>query len=323
LHLPNGIATFSTNLNDGATAAGFTNTRGNNIDVVNLLEVYVESKWFDNRLTTQVGKLDLTNTFDHSRYASSDRNQFVAKGLAVNPALLSSMPLNTYGARAAWSENKKLLWDFFDGYQFQVAAVKGVDSGRNLFNQLFGIGEFTLTTNAVFNRPLDIRTYVYSDGANHSLNANTSSKNQWGFGFGVDYQLIPNKLGVFTRYGLNTNEVASLNVPTVLGTEAMGIKWAMQAGAEWTGFFKNRPEDVWGIALSTANIYETEGQNFQSANSTTVTGKPESNETFFETYYNYKLNNSIHISPFVQFVLNGAGDHQDNAAAGIRSQITF
>jgi len=286
LFAPNGNITVSTN-----TAATGT-------DVLNLLEVYAESEFYDGRLVTTVGKIDLTNYFDGNNVAWDEHRQFLAGAFLDNPTFTAVLPFNTIGARASYD----IGW----GLTAQIAAVSADNAGTKLFNDAFGILEIDYNTQ-IFGREGNYRVYGYvrqaADVSSASLIA-AGESDAIGFGFSFD-QTITDKFTVFSRFGFNSSKLA------ILG----GVENSVTVGGEYVGLLPNRPNDVFGAAWGT--IKPTDGPF--------VSPETPDNEVFMEFYYNYEVANNFHISPVLQFIKHPLGDDDENWSSifGGRALLEF
>ncbi|GEM_PF-1997883 len=281
--LPNGNTTFSTHLNP------------QNLDVLNVLELYVESQFYDKKLTVTVGKIDLTNYFDGNKVAWDEHRQFLAGAFLDNSSFSSVVPFNTIGARAAY----EIGW----GLTAQVAGVSEDNSGNKLFNQMFGIAELDYQTFWFFNKEGNYRAYGYvkdTDTFNAVGLVDGNTQDPIGFGLSAD-QKLTDKLTWFGRWGWNQNTLANnaFNNPAVM---APGVKDSWSTGASYLGLLPNRPDDVAGGAVAWINPASPIG---------TVPLR-DYKEWIIEFYYNYKVANNLHISPVLQFLKHPNGDDDEN-----------
>ncbi|MBI4970327.1 MAG: carbohydrate porin [Candidatus Omnitrophica bacterium] len=302
--LPNGNPTFSTHLNS------------NNIDVLNVLELYVESQFYDKRLTTTVGKIDLTNYFDGNKVAWDEHRQFLAGAFLDNTTFASVVPYNTIGARGSLD----IGW----GLTFQAAVVSQDDSGQKLFNEMFGIMELDYQTFWFFNKEGNYRAYGYVKDVN-TVNARGlltgKSENALGGGISLD-QKITDKATVFYRAGYNDDQLA-LNQSTQIAPFAAATS-SMSGGGQYVGLLPNRPDDVTGVAAAWINPSNpiTTWSNGQSVQ---LLPQRDFNEWILEFYYNYQVAKNFHVSPVLQFLQHPNGDDDENVTAifGGRAFLEF
>jgi len=282
LSFPNGNSTFSTHLGP------------QNIDVMNILEIYVESIWYENKLTTTIGKLDLTNYFDGSLIAWDEHTQFLSGIFLDNPVFSSVVPLNTIGARIHYEMGR--------GFVFQAALASDDNSGDKLFNQLFGIIELDYKTHFFFGKEGNYRAYGYVENiasVDQMNNATGGSTNALGGGISVD-QGLTDKLTAFLRWGANESTLA--DSPSNSFVQQPAVNSSLSLGAQYKGLLPNRPDDVFGGAWGFINPSDPFG---------TIPRRPD-NEYFMEFYYNYKLRDNVRISPVLQFAEHPNGDSGEN-----------
>ncbi len=281
--LPNGNTTFSTHLND------------ENLDVLNVLELYVESQWYDKRLTTTIGKIDLTNYFDGNAVAWDEHRQFLAGAFLDNPSFASSVPFNTIGARGSLD----IGW----GLTFQAAVVSIDDSGDKLFNQMYGIGEIDYQTFWFFGKEGNYRAYGYVKDVN-TFDARGlltgGSQDALGYGISID-QKITDKATGFMRWGQNQQAIA-VNSFDSNSVFTPGLLSSITAGGQYEGLLPNRPNDVFGGAFGILN----------PANPAGTQPEQDFHEYIMEFYYNYEVKNNLHVSPVLQFMKHPNGDDDEN-----------
>jgi len=285
LSLPNGNGTFSTHLNP------------QNLDVLNVLELYVESQWYDSRFTTTIGKIDLSNYFDGNTVAWDEHRQFLAGIFLDDPVFISVAPLNTIGARGSLNVG----W----GITFQAAVVSQDNSGQKLFNQMFAIGEIDYQTFFFFGKEGNYRAFGYVkdvDTIDQFGLATGRSTNGLGGGVSID-QKLTDKLTVFSRYGWNEDVLA--DGPSVAIPPFAAVESSISVGGQYKGLLPNRPDDMFGGAWGLIN--PSDPRTFNS-------GLPErpDNEYFMEFYYNYQIHDNFHVSPLLQLIIHPNGDDDEN-----------
>ncbi|MDR2395571.1 MAG: carbohydrate porin [Endomicrobium sp.] len=128
-----------------------------------------------------------------------------------------------------------------------------------------------------------------------------------GFGFNLE-QSLSKSIILFSRIGYQNS-----NSPYIIDNTYCNKSYSV--GLQLNGNGWNRLEDTLGIAI---------GQNFVEKNSY------KTPETQTEMYYKYVLNNSLHISPIIQYVdcpysniANGLTTTKNIFTLGIRTNITF
>ncbi len=280
--LPNGNVTFPTHLS------------AQNLDVLNILEIYIESEWYDKKLITTIGKIDLSNYFDGNNVAWDEHSQFLSFAFVNNPAFYSVAPFDSIGARA--------LWDMGWGFTTQIAAVKQVDSGDKLFNEYFGMLEVDYKTNAILGREGNYRIYGYVKEI-PALNPQQipTGKNQNAIGAGLSMdQMLTDKLSVFSRLGWNEKKLAD-SVSTLIPPFS-AVASSVTFGGQYQGLLANRPDDVFGAAYGIINPADPFG----------TVPEEDFNELFMEYYYSYTVRENFHLSPLLQVMKHPAGDDDEN-----------
>lgn len=303
MSLPNGNPTFSTHLNS------------NNVDVLNVLELYVESQFYDKRLTATVGKIDLTNYFDGNKVAWDEHRQFLAGAFLDNTTFASTVPYNTIGARGSLD----IGW----GLTFQAAVASQDDSGQKLFNEMYGIIELDYQTFFFFNKEGNYRTYGYVKNVN-TVDARGvltgDNQNALGGGISLD-QKITDKATLFYRFGYNDDQLA-MSQSTQIAPFAAATS-SMSGGGQYVGLLPNRPDDVTGVAAAWINPSDPITSNFGQSIQTLP--QRDFDEWILEFYYNYQVAKNFHVSPVLQFMQHPNGDDDENVTAifGGRAFLEF
>lgn len=285
ISVPNSNATFSSHLSP------------QNIDVLNLLELYVESYWYDKRLTTTIGKIYISDYFDQNAIAHDEKNQFLGYAFYNSMTLASVEPYYTIGARASYD----IGW----GLTAQAALVSQDDSGEKLFNALFGIAELDYKTSLFFNKEGNYRMYAYVkdvddiDTTAQHTGLTGKSSNALGAGISMD-QKLTDKFTVFSRLGWNEAKLA-ITTSTLDGVFP-AVSSSISFGGQYEGLLPNRPDDTLGGAWALTNPSDPFG---------TFPERPD-NEYFMEFYYNYHVKDNFHLSPLIQFVKHPNGDDDEN-----------
>ncbi|MBI4398730.1 MAG: carbohydrate porin [Candidatus Omnitrophica bacterium] len=283
LSLPNGNTTFSTHL------------PAQNIDVLNVLELYVESQFYNDKFTATVGKIDLTNYFDGNKVAWDEHRQFLSGALLDNASFTTVVPLNTIGARGSYD----IGW----GLTAQAAVASEDNSGDKLFNQMFGIAEIDYQSFWLFGLEGNYRAYGYVKEINTFTDRGVvTGRDVMGLGYGLSGdQKLTDKLTIFARWGANQNALANnaLNSATAFSP---GAKGSWSTGGSYQGLLPNRPDDIAGGGFSWINPADPVGQS----------PVRDFNEWLIEFYYSYKVADNLHVSPVLQFLKHPNGDNDEN-----------
>jgi carbohydrate-selective porin OprB len=151
-------------------------------------------------------------------------------------------------------------------------------------------------------RPGNYRVYAWVNGSDHQelLNPAADSEANYGFGLSLDQELSDG-LAAFARYGSQRESLSQ-------------IAQAWSVGLQASGAALGREGDTLGIAYGVAII----GDDWEAAESGNW-----GNEEHLELYYNYQVNDSLAISPNLQWVQNpnGETDNDDVWVFGLRAQL--
>ncbi|MBI4971130.1 MAG: carbohydrate porin [Candidatus Omnitrophica bacterium] len=281
--------------NSNSTVA--THLSPQNLDVMNFLELYVESQWYNKRLTTTVGKIYLSDYFDQNAIAHDDKNQFLGYAFYNNLTFASVEPYYTLGARASLD----IGW----GLTAQAGVASQDDSAGKLFNALFGIFELDYNTAFFFGKEGNYRAYGYVkdiddiDTTAQHAGLTGESSNAIGAGISVD-QKLTDKFTAFSRLGWNEAKLA-ITTSTLDGVFP-AVSSSISFGGAYNGLLPNRPDDVLGGGWALTNPSDPFG---------TFPERPD-NEYFMEFYYSYKVREGFHVSPILQFVKHPNGDDDEN-----------
>jgi Carbohydrate-selective porin, OprB family len=195
-------------------------TLGDQDEKLTVREGWLWLQFFNNRLDTFIGKLDLTNYFDRNAFANDETSQFLNAAL-VNNAMLKQ-PLNRAGVALRWDAGRDI--------GFSVGGQSTHELDRDLWSEPFVIGE------------LDVHTTFHIEGNYRLWVRLTSSPDEperkmYGGGISFDQLLTP-QLGVFVRGGVNQIEGTSKTF------------FAASGGLRWAGPLWNRPRDRMGVGYS-------------------------------------------------------------------------
>jgi hypothetical protein len=107
-----------------------------NQNELNLREAWVRTELFSNRLGVSVGRLDLTNYFDHNIAANDETSQFISDALVNNPTL--GLAINGVGSA--------LVYDPKGGFTFKVGFQQSNTDATSLNESIFTLGEIGYLT---------------------------------------------------------------------------------------------------------------------------------------------------------------------------------
>lgn len=258
------------------------------------------------------GKLDATCStsvptcfFDGNAYAGNETTQFLNG--AFKNAATANLPSKALGV-VVESQCTDLLG-------VSAGMFDGNADWEEINESLYSIGQVTLTPE------LGGRNGAYRIYGFHAANAHTELKDSgrlkqdnFGFGLSADQQLTDN-VGAFARIGWADG-----------GLNTIEFTWS--TGCQFEGDMWKRDNDVVGIALGQAVRSAQNEKNSASGNTALL----DDNETIFELYYNFFVNDHLTISPDLQFIVNpnGAGNESTDGSSsspivlgGMRTQVTW
>ena len=284
-----------------------------------IIQLYYEQSFFEDRLITRIGKLDLTGafqcrgcpvSFDGNSYANDENTQFLNGSLINNPTI----PFPQEGLGAVVHANPVEWWYMSAGVA--DANANRYETGFNTafhgpddFFSIYETGVLPQVSSA--NGPMqgayrvgfwyDPLSKEYLDGSGRTKRDNLglyASADQLVFKENKD-EKDTQGLGLFGRYGLankNVSEIAQF--------------WS--AGCQYEGLIPSRDQDVLGFGV---------GQGIISDEA----GLPASNETALESYYNISITKYLRVSPDLQYIFNpdGAADSNHAFVIGLRVQVIF
>ena len=287
-------------------------------------ELWIERTFDDETLILRIGKIDLTGgfecsgcpvAFDCSTFANDETTQFLNSALVNNPAI----PFPQYGLAAAAYYNPVDWW-----YASAAIADAQADSRETGFSTAFHEEDFfftivetgiTPTMNSA-NGPLQgaYRVGLWVDAQDKTRFSNGKNfRNDGGVYLSCGQMIFKeNKiaddtqgLGLFGRYGWadsDLNEITNF--------------WSF--GFQYEGPFDGRDRDVIAFGAAQGIFTDQLGANDGA-------GYSDDHETAFELYYSAFINDSLTISPNIQYISNPGGDKSlDNALVlGLRLQMTF
>jgi len=183
-------------------------------------EAWLWLRFFNDRLDTFIGQLDLSNYFDRNAFANDETTQFLNQALKNNAML--KQPVNGAGLVVRWDAGRDL------GFSLGGQSTHPLD--QDILSQPFVIGE--IDYHATFLIEGNYRLW----GRVGSVSA-TSNQRTWGAGISID-QLLTSQFGVFVRAGFNQIESISRTF------------FAASGGLRWLGPLWSRPRDRVGVGYN-------------------------------------------------------------------------
>lgn len=149
---------------------------------VSLREAWVNTLFFDKRLSLSIGRIDLTSTFDHNAVANDEGSQFINDALVNNPVL--GLTSNGLGVVA--------VWDPKIGLNAKLGLQQSNDEATSLSNSRYVLGEVEYLA-----RPFALPEGHYRLWAR---NDNSTGGGRTGWGLSIDQKIAP-AVTLFGRYG--------------------------------------------------------------------------------------------------------------------------
>ncbi len=262
--------------------------------------------WYEQYMgpaTLRFGKLDATYLIDNNEYANDECTQFLGRIFRNNPAV--EFPDNGAGLRLAlapreWVEMESIVMD-------------GDADWEDPFSDAFFAGQVNIKP-GLFGRPGNYRFFGWASDREHTQWDDPSQSEEMGYGFGLSFdQEVTDNVGVFARYAWEYPEV-------YLNGDDVSLEQSYSIGVQCAGAPWNRDEDVLGIAFGGV----TPSNDYKKSDSVLNADT----EYHLESYYGYKINDHLTISPDIQVIWNPYGNDAANGdktivVGGIRSQVDF
>ena len=279
-------------------------------NAVAVTEAWYEHKFGQGPFRLAFGKLDAASVIDDNAYANDEGAQFL--GSMFRNSAVIEFPDNAPGIRA--------LYAFGGNAEAAFTAVDGAGDGEDVADSMFYGGQINFKP-GLRGREGNYRFILWSNGDRHTRWDNIASdkENSWGYGLSFDQELN-DVFGVFIRYGWQDPEVVSSQEDDFDIATAFGVEQAYSLGMQLKGALWGRAQDVSGLALG--QIFVSDEYKRQDVRRK---GRPE---TYLEWYYNWQVNEYLHLSPDLQIVQNPYGGDALNGkdtvvVAGVRAQVSF
>jgi len=286
---------------------------------IEVTEAWYAQSFFSKKASITGGKLDFTVYFDQNEYANDETTQFLGRIFRNSPSI-EFPPDNTLGFEGHISIEPIRYLEFDAGY-FDADA-----DWTNIFQKAFFMAQVNFMPAELFteidkeNWFGNYRFYAWLNGLNHNklVAAGTETTDNkeinYGFGFSFD-QMLTSTFGTFCRFGWQRPDIALYD-----GTPT--LEWSWSAGAQMTGKYWKRKNDVLAFAI---------GQAFPSKD---WTDSSDDNygvgEGHIEAYYKCQINDCLAISPDIQLIWNPNGVSKSSEGHsnpifvyGARAQIDF
>ncbi|MDY6861485.1 MAG: carbohydrate porin [Thermodesulfobacteriota bacterium] len=293
-------------------------------------EAWWEFSLLDEYVTFTVGKLDPVVYWDANEIANDETAQFLAD-IFVN-SIIVEWPDYTPGFHLLVTPN-----EFLD---IRFGILSADSDWEDIFEDIFAAGGIDIkpkfgnfTGNYRFYGWINALDHIkwnnWLDGERLNKKAYHDDKVNSGFGLSFDQQ-ITSDIILFCRFGLQEDDIAGESYEyetnplrrATLGTEELdpfALRYSWSIGGQITGNRWGRPGDVLGIAFGQAIISSDYERYLRDE------GVSPEDESHFEAYYSFRLNESIAISPDIQVITNMGGDDDADTVTvfGVRTQINF
>ena len=276
-------------INDGA--------KGDNSLFIDKL--FVEFTAMDRLFTFNVGKIDLIDYFDHSAVANEYKDQFFAYPLVQTANI--PFPSKGLGVRIQWDPSE--YW-YVQAAVADAQAAKRETGFRTTYHNedhFFSMGEIGVRPN-FFDLSGTYRFMVWYDPQDKSYLDGSSRTKRDDLGFAVSFdQKLNDKFTAFFRYGWADDKVNQ-------------VEDFVSFGGQIEGLFEGRDEDVFAVGYA---------RGLRSPNGLSADNEREID--LIETYYSYKVNDNMKISPNIQFVMDPGGKKKESPATvfGLRCRMKF
>jgi carbohydrate-selective porin OprB len=274
----------------------FSNVNHNAYDVggrVMLRKFRYDQYLADKQITVRVGKLRPMDWFDLNNYSDDDDVQFLNN-------MFNNSPSIEWPSGFTFAEEINMAFHAVDFIELDLGHFEGDATWQQLFRNGMYIAQGTIKSAELLGiDPAkwsgNYRFYGWVNDRDHSkyaMQTETPASGKFAnYGFGLSFdQMIGQTLGVFSRFGWQRPDL----VPVSGGAT---VEWTWSGGIQINGRYWNRCEDHLSFAV---------GQDFVSKEYKDA-GNPSSNEGHIESYYSWKLNRCLTVSPDVQLIWNPNG----------------
>jgi len=260
------------------------------------------------RVTLTLGRMSAKDVFDNNAYANDSRTQFMNWALMANEAW--DYPGDSLGYITGFAaELSERCWALRYGF-FQMPRVANGTALDSHFLEAWGmVTEFEYRY-AIATRPGAVRLLAFLNRAHMGsyeaaiesstrpadITATRAYRYKYGFGLNAEQELWKN-VGAFARLGWSDGETEAWVFSDVDRTATLGIS---VKGEAW-----QRPNDTFGLA-GVLNGLSRVHRNFLAAGGTGILAGDGALtyrlEEILETYYDFQLWKTIHVSLDYQFI---------------------
>lgn len=259
----------------------------------------------EDQFSLTVGKIDPFVFFDNNAIADDESEYFLNNVFVHNPLLDSGGDIgaDTYGfspgvvADYVFAANSDNKWSLKGG-------VFGAGNGANFNNSLndpFSIFQVQYEGETLSGLAGTYQLYVWNNPQSTSVLNAALVQDHSGVGLSAS-QSLSDHLTVFSRVGVQTQGDVAFDQTLTLGGVLTGSNWG-------------RESDKLGFAVG---LLKASDEN-RIANGVNGTEKN------YELFYQYQINDNLHIAPSVNYVQDGAGDQnaENITVIGVRTKASF
>ena len=193
-----------------------------NQNELNLRESWIQTQLAKERVGLTIGRVDLTNYFDHNAVANDETTQFLSDALVNNPML----GLSENGAGLA------AVYDPKNGFSAKFGYQQSSSTAQNLSDSLFYLGEVSKLFTPFNLGEGTYRVWFRTD--------NSSGEDQTAYGISLDQKLTAS-LTLFARYG-------EAEAGPDEDDEFYSIGFQLKNGVVIN------PEDAWGVGFANTEL---------------------------------------------------------------------
>lgn len=281
-----------------ATFAGVNGDAMGEDEEVKVTEVGYSHLFADDKLALTFGIIDPSNALDANNFAGDECSQFLNPVFINNPAVEFTED-NAMGIL--------LTAELCETFTLDAGIYENDGDGEDVVDNSLIFAQGTLTTN-ICGKEGNYRLFVWANQDNHQKLSDPSMSSEDNTGVGISFdQMVTDNAGLFLRYAMQDDEIATLESAWSLGANLNGAMWGCDSDEIGIAFGQNNPSDEYKKL-----------------------GNPAADESVMEIYYKWQINDNVALSPDLQVVWdpNGvdtedAGTNDTIVIAGIRAQLDF
>ncbi len=264
------------------------------------------------RITLTLGKLSAKDIFDNNAYANDPRTQFMNWALMANEAW--DYPADSIGFETGFAaELNQPQWTLRYGFFQMPKFSNGVRQDGNYLKAWGMVTEFERRY-AINDHPGAVRLLAYLNRAHMGsyqeavnnperpadIQATRAYRFKFGFGLNMEQEIAKN-IGIFSRLGWSDGKNEAWVFSDVDRTATLGLS---VKGESW-----HRPDDTIGLAGAINALSRVHQEFFEAGGTGILAGDGRLTyglEKILETYYDFQVWKTIHLSADYQFVVDPA-----------------